>query len=258
MLRDLGWLKRVKLLDTSDTLINPATNEKLNELKILLQAIDSHVDGLELTAENVNLNTDELEAKVQSVRDQLDVLLSTRASETTLIQVRDYIDTIEIKLQSLLDGVAKIKLWDGTNVAEITSEGRVKVDVLSGYKTRSSIRVVDTLIPINIYHTLLDLTGKSGISEEIHIVCETVNFKVRIEVDGEILCDDLRFGDLEDRLNLISVKGVTATYHQTYSRKDFHCNLPIYFSNSLKIQIVNNDENNKNLFGSSIIWRESI
>jgi len=127
MLQDLGWLKRIKLLDTSDTLINPATDEKLDELKTLLQAIDGHVDGLELTAENVNLNTDTLEAKVQLVRDQLDVLLSTRASEATLLQIRDYVDTIEVKIQSLLDGTGLVKIWDGTNTAGVTATGRLKV-----------------------------------------------------------------------------------------------------------------------------------
>ena len=151
-----------------------------------------------------------------------------------------------------------VKIWDGTTIADITPEGRVKVDSLSGYKTSSAIVLVDTLIPIDTYYTLVDLTSKAGILEESHIVCETVNFKIRIEVDGEVLCDDMRFGDLEDRFNLISAKGVTTTYHQTYSRKDYHCNLPIHFSTSLKIQIINNNENNKKLFGSSIVWRESL
>ena len=142
MLTDLGWLKRVKLLNASDAVINPATNEKLDELKTLLTAISGYVDELEIKAENINLNTDTLEAKIQSVRDQLDVLLSTRASEATsqsllnaigtgsgtnllseiqailgklntdldtraseatLVQVRDYLDTVETKLQTIID-----------------------------------------------------------------------------------------------------------------------------------------------------------
>lgn len=144
MIHDLGWLKKIKILDSLGNLINPATNEKLDELKSKLQDIYSAVDDLELSVDNIevdadqiNLNTDELETKVQSVRDQLDVLLSTRASEltlsniktvldniktvldsinsdldvtlstraseATLIQVRDYLDTVETKLQSLID-----------------------------------------------------------------------------------------------------------------------------------------------------------
>jgi len=80
-----------------------ASNNKLDELKAILQQIEDNTDGLEITADSINLNTDTLEAKVQSVRDQLNVLLSTRASEATLIQVRDYLDTVETKLQSVID-----------------------------------------------------------------------------------------------------------------------------------------------------------
>lgn len=101
MLHDLGWLRQVKLEDSAGDVINPATVEKLQELKVLLQAIDA--------------NTDTLEAKVQSVRDQLDVLLSSRATEDTLsnvdINTGEILDTIGqesgatvlIKLQSLIN-----------------------------------------------------------------------------------------------------------------------------------------------------------
>ena len=262
MLKDLGWLKQIKVQDSTGTVINPSTNEKLDELKALLQKIDENTDELEINSDNIeintdniDLNTDELETKIDQTNIRLGEVQSSPTQYTVLGRLKDLWDKL---VELFNDGLAKIKIWDGSNIALITSEGRLQVDTLSGYKTKSSMVVTDIQIPIDTYYTLVNLTSKVGISEEIHIVCETVNFRVRIEVDGEVLCNNLRFGDLEDRFNLISAKGITTTYHQTYSRKDFHCNLPIYFNNSFKIQIINNNENNKKLFGSSIVWRESI
>jgi len=138
MLKYLTNIFRAKILDIAGDEVNPATDAKLDELKALLTAIDENTDELEIKADTVILNTDELEAKIQSVRDQLDVLTSTRASEntlnailnalgeesannlllqlkeintsvdgvateTTLIAVRDYLDTVETKLQSLIN-----------------------------------------------------------------------------------------------------------------------------------------------------------
>ena len=108
MLQDLGWLKQVKLEDSTGVVINPATVEKLDELKVALTAIYNAVDDLELTtesikieSEHINLNTDDLEAEIQSVRDQLDVVLSTRASELTLSNVKTVLDNIKTVLDTL-------------------------------------------------------------------------------------------------------------------------------------------------------------
>lgn len=71
MLQDLGKVKEVNILDSGDTLIDPATDQKLDELKVLLQAIDVNTDELELKAENINLNTDDLEAKLDILHSDL-------------------------------------------------------------------------------------------------------------------------------------------------------------------------------------------
>ncbi len=157
----------IGLHDADGNKINPATVEKLEDLKTtlqsVLQSIYNAVDDLELTTENIkieagqiNLNTDDLEEKVQSVRDQLDVLLSsrasestlqsllnalgeesgtnlldevqdilakldvalsTRASESTLIEVKNYLDTVETKLQTIID---KIDVNLSTRASEAT------------------------------------------------------------------------------------------------------------------------------------------
>ena len=129
-------LDQVKIENINGDQINPATTENIAQLETLLTQIYSAVDGLELSADNIDINTDELETKVQSVRDQLDVVLSSRvseatgqsilnalgelsgtdlltelqnlvakdfATESTLIEVRDYLDTVETKLQTIID-----------------------------------------------------------------------------------------------------------------------------------------------------------
>lgn len=90
--------------DQLDVLLSTrATETTLASVLAQLQAINANTDQLEVKVDSVNLNTDTLETKTQAVRDQLDVLLSTRASEATLIQVRDYLDTVEVKLQAIID-----------------------------------------------------------------------------------------------------------------------------------------------------------
>lgn len=59
--------------------INPATNEKLDELKALLTLIEDAVDDLEIKADTINLNTDELEGKLDSVID------NTKRSDTATL-----------------------------------------------------------------------------------------------------------------------------------------------------------------------------
>jgi hypothetical protein len=216
MLRDLGWLKKVKLLDVAGATINPATNEKLDELKTKLQSIYEAVDGLELTADNIkieagqiDLNTDELETKVQSIRTQLDVLLSTRASESTLqqllyavgsmsgtdilteiqsiltglntvaqdstlIQIRDYLDTVETKLQSILD---KLDVNLSTRASETTlgtvktnlDDVKTKLDTLNSkdFSTQTTLALIkaktdnlDTLLSSRVAESTF--TGRVG------------------------------------------------------------------------------------------------
>ena len=141
MLNDISWLKRVKILNIIGDLINPATDEKLDELKTLLQQIEDNTDGLELKADTINLNTDELETKVQSVRNQLDVLLSTRASELTLSSVKTVLDNIKTAFDSL-------------NSEDFATE-----------TTLSSIKTLITSIESNIDTTLSSIASEDTLSD---------------------------------------------------------------------------------------------
>lgn len=100
MLRDLGWLKRIFVKDSGGTVINPSTKEKQGEIKNVLSQIEN--------------NTDTLEEKIGG------------ASGTNLLTE---LQNIWDKLVSLFDnGLAKFKIWDGEDVAQISPSGRLLID----------------------------------------------------------------------------------------------------------------------------------
>ncbi len=103
---------------------------------IISANLDVALSTLKTSLDTIDTNTDTLEAKTQSIRDQLDVVLSTRASqattqsilsalgelsgtdiitelqilsnkdfatETTLSTIAGHLDTVEIKLQTIID-----------------------------------------------------------------------------------------------------------------------------------------------------------
>ena len=139
-------LRELREIDqaTDDILIygnDGTTNQKIKtdstgRPDIVSDNLDVALSTLKSVLDTINANTDTLEAKTQSIRDQLDVVLSSRASqattqsilnalgevsgtdivnqlqtlnnkdfatENTLIEVRDFLDTVEIKLQLIID-----------------------------------------------------------------------------------------------------------------------------------------------------------
>lgn len=107
-----------------------AAGSNSQKVEDLLQQIADNTDTLELKTDQVNLNTDSLEmllAQFEFISGRLkvdadiiipsdpnsDVPRSTRASESTLVQVRDYLDTVESKLQTVIDG----NLWQREVIA---------------------------------------------------------------------------------------------------------------------------------------------
>lgn len=97
-----------------------AASSNSQKVEDLLQQVANNTDTLELKADQVNLNTDTLEALLAQFQfngsrlkvdtnivipsdPTNDVNRSTRASEATLVQVKDYLDTVETKLQALID-----------------------------------------------------------------------------------------------------------------------------------------------------------
>lgn len=138
----------------------------LDTVETKLQAISDNTDQLEIKADSVNLNTDTLETKTQDVSDRigevsdnptantvqerlkgiktmldaisaavdgLEANTTGLASEATLIAVRDYLDTVETKLQSLIDKSAGSGIIKKT--VALTESGTVH-DPAAGKKIR--------------------------------------------------------------------------------------------------------------------------
>ncbi len=123
------------------TLSTRASEATLALVKIAVDAINTDLDvalstrSSEATLLLAKINLDDIKTK-------LDTLIAKDFStESTLASVRDTIgqESGSTVLSRLLDiwnklvelfnnGIAKVKLWDGTNVASITDSGRVKID----------------------------------------------------------------------------------------------------------------------------------
>ena len=178
MLQDLGWLKRVKLLNSGGIVINPSTDEKLDELKTLLQEIEDNTDNLEITAENVNLNT----------------------------------DTLEAKLQSILDGASKVKLWDGLYNVKVSPESELQVKppsqlLLEDHFNNTSLDInrwtenISNNGTVSVANSFcnLNVTTTNGDSAEIysiqsfqHIFSQTYSFRIGIILDETSLNNNTR------------------------------------------------------------------
>lgn len=138
MLKDLGWLKQVKLKNIAGNVINPATNEKLEELKTLLQAIDANTDQLELKADTINLNTDELEAKLQTIIDKLNATISLKTQyKSAIVDVDDIEAEIdlggtytEFTIMNIGGEEIIIKLNSNSNDGILLNGGKVGRDVI--------------------------------------------------------------------------------------------------------------------------------
>ncbi len=155
-------LRELREIDqaTDDILVygfDGSNNQKIKidtagRLDIISDNLDIPLSDLKTVLDAIDANTDTLEDKTQSIRDQLDVLSSSRASESTsqlilsalgeisgtdiitelqnlttnttglateatLIEVRDLLDIVETKLQLILDQL-DVKL--STRASEIT------------------------------------------------------------------------------------------------------------------------------------------
>lgn len=213
-------LRELREIDqsTDDILVygwDGSTNTKiltnnLGQLDIVNVNLDIALSDLKTVLDNIDANTDTLEDKTQSIRDQLDVMLSTRASESTsqailnalgeasgtnilnelqnlitntsglateitLVEVRDFLDAIEIKLQLILDQL-DVKLSTRSSEATLllvkTALDAINADLDVALSTRASeatvalIRTAVDNINSNIDVTLSTRSSEST-SQEI-------------------------------------------------------------------------------------------
>ncbi len=238
----------IGLHNAEGTLINPATVEKLQELKVVLDSIFGAVDGLEIKADTINLNTDELEIKLQSIRDQIDVLLSTRASETTCNDIKNNTNITNTKIgeiqeipsqYSLLgrlkdlwdkinglfsDGLAQVKIWDGTNMVKVDSSNRLWVSspppeappettsviiVIKGNVAGGSYHTESWIIPTGKTVTIQRLSGGAQLDDKngcvIELWCDT-ELCDAIYVSGSSEQHDFNLSYIGDGIKTIILK----------------------------------------------------
>lgn len=88
------------LRDIRDNL--PASPETGLNKEVTQLAIKADLDEIALDTDNLAL--------IKAKTDNLDTALSTRASEATLVQVRDYLDTVETKLASIITNTTGLSL----------------------------------------------------------------------------------------------------------------------------------------------------
>lgn len=142
-----GGSSRVNIKNAADENINPATEEKQDSLLAKLQEIADNTDTLEISAENVNLNTDELEAK-------LDTLISfDYATETTLnnFNAKVITDTDDGSLAGGVDYPVFINLLygrDGTTWSRIKSKNGAMVMVPNGGSQAAADGRSNTIVSI--------------------------------------------------------------------------------------------------------------
>lgn len=74
----------------------------------------------------------------------LDVLLSTRASEATLIQVRDYLDTVETKLQTIIDDIVLQNDWATTQATTTVAASVTSVLLIAANASRRQVTIRNT------------------------------------------------------------------------------------------------------------------
>ncbi|MBN1467740.1 MAG: hypothetical protein JW924_03360 [Fusobacteriaceae bacterium] len=150
----------IGLHDAGGTLINPAIKELqqailealgqgsatdlLSQLQAILGQLDvalsSRASEATLSAVMTDLTT--IKGDIASLKANIDINLSTRASEATLVQVRDYLDTVEITLSSIL---TQLDVALSTRASEATlQEIRDAVGQLSGESLTSILELIKT------------------------------------------------------------------------------------------------------------------
>lgn len=166
MLEDLGKVKEVNILNSSDVLIDPATDDKLDELKNLLTDIEYNTAHLEITADSIDLNTDELEDKLDTIHEDL--------------------DTVEIKLQSIID--KNIAQETGGNLATVkTNTDKLDVNLStrlseSDFNTRIG-EVQDIPTQYTVLARLKDIWTKLEAGLTVIIAPDITNRTVQIVWD---------------------------------------------------------------------------
>ena len=194
------------------------------------------------------------EGKLTSIDTKLGEVQASPIQYTLLDRLKSIYD----KLNDVFsNGLARIKIWNGTTEVGVTSTGRLKVDVSqTDYTAKSISEIVDIIIPTSADYWILNLINKSGIIDEIHIISNDINFLFVINVDGTNYFNE-KGNDLKNQYLLDTGTGLKCKHIETSTGKDFHWDLPIYFQNSIQIGLYT-ATTGKKLTAYIISYREKI
>lgn len=193
---------------------------------------------------------------IDIINDNLDTPISTRSSESTLSEVRDTIGQesgstvlsrlldIWNKLVSLFnDGVAKVKIWDGTLVTDVVDDAGVKrlaVDsnVEGGVSLQRFLGEVTfdiSGIALNI-STDTSLISQSG-NGQLDFICiagSNSSYEVILKIDG-VEKFRIDMDDLGSDLGLSNATNVPVWVETANKNFRFHPTVPMDFTTSFEI-----------------------
>lgn len=175
-----------------------ATEATLIEVRDELDTVEAKLQEIIDNTDSLEVNTDELEAKVQSVRDQLDVLLSTRASEATLllIEAKDFATetTLALIQADIASILAQLDVALSTRASEATllnvetnlDDVKTKLDTLiaKDYATETTLALVSAAV--QSLDTDIDVALSTRASEAtLATLLTTTAFEARINTFGQ-------------------------------------------------------------------------
>jgi hypothetical protein len=191
-------------LRDSITGVSP-NNKTLKDINDTLLLIKAKTDNLDVALST--RATESTLALIKAKTDNLDVLLSSRLSETTFtgrvgeVQITPTQYTVLARLKDLWDklhdlfvnGVAKVKIWDGTYQAAITSSLKLKVEnfVAPDYYPSYVGKVLGSTAGANKFHANIFNGVASGYIVKIYKI-EVVNYTDALATGHNISFQALR------------------------------------------------------------------
>jgi len=159
-----------------------ASEATLAQVRDSLDTVETKLQSLIDNTDTLEVNTDDLESKVQSVRDQLNVLSSTRASEATLALIKAKTDNIDVLLSTVATQATLALIKAKTDNLDAALSTRASESTLSSLNSKD-FATQTTLALIKAKTDNLDIalstraseTTLSGIKADLDNVISTAN-----------------------------------------------------------------------------------
>jgi len=158
----------------------------------------------------------------------IDVKLSTRASEATLQNLYSKVEAITNALDSV-----------GSDKVRVTIPDAVSVIIATGTRV---VEYKNYVLQAGETNTLLDYTGR-GRLHEITVISQASTFKITIYVDGQVIWDK-QYSEAEEVTDEVVMM---SAFQREDNKYVYHIsNIP--FNQSVKVDITNTDAVNNIVF----------